>query len=191
MARPSLVSDADLVERLADVFKAEGFEGSSLAELSRASGLQRASLYHRFPGGKEQMAEEVLRVTQAVMQAHVIDMLGQDTSPQERVKELVRQLDAFYNGGRKNCLLNKLVSNAPGEARHNRQIAEMTRGLLAALAKFAEGAGARKDVAASRAERAMTLLEGSLVLCRSLGTTAPFQNMLRQLPGELLGQQES
>ena len=187
MPRPALVTDSDLVARLSDVFRAEGFEGASLVALSRASGLQRASLYHRFPGGKEQMAQEVLRTTQSLLDKNILEMLHGNEPPPERAKELVRQLDAFYNGGKKNCVLNMLVSSTAGKARHNKLIGAMAQEMLAGLAKLVADAGFDKDVAKSRAERAMALLEGSLVMCRSLGVTAPFANMLRQLPQELLG----
>jgi len=187
MARPSLVSDAELVESLAGVFKAEGFEGASLAALSEASGLQRASLYHRFPGGKEQMAEEVLRSTEAFMQKHIISMLEGDAPAQQRVQDLVKGLRAFYDGGRRNCLLNKLAASGGKQHRLNKQIAAMMQRLTVALGKLAVDAGLKKDAAHARAERTVMLLEGSLVMCRGLGTTAPFESMLRQLPAELLG----
>ncbi len=63
MANVRKVEDEDLMHRLSEVFKEYGYEGASLAILSQASGLKRPSLYHRFPRGKQQMAEEVLSFT--------------------------------------------------------------------------------------------------------------------------------
>ena len=54
------ITDEDLLERLTRVFQDHGFEGASLSRISEATGLEKASLYHRFPGGKNQMAEAVL-----------------------------------------------------------------------------------------------------------------------------------
>ncbi|WP_163777781.1 TetR/AcrR family transcriptional regulator, partial [Proteus mirabilis] len=51
---------ADVLPVLAEVFRAHGYEGASLALISAATGLGKGSLYHFFPGGKEQMAAEVL-----------------------------------------------------------------------------------------------------------------------------------
>ena len=59
MASPK-VHDEKLIERLTSVFRIYGYEGASLSRIAEATGLQRASLYHRFPGGKEEMAEAVL-----------------------------------------------------------------------------------------------------------------------------------
>ncbi len=55
---PRLVSDSDLLERLGLLFRANGYDGSSLGDIAAATGLQKSSLYHRFPGGKQQMASE-------------------------------------------------------------------------------------------------------------------------------------
>jgi len=51
------VNEEELLDRLTSVFRTHGFEGASLSLISKATGLQRASLYHRFPGGKEEMAK--------------------------------------------------------------------------------------------------------------------------------------
>ena len=51
---------ADLLPQLAEVFRAHGYEGATLALISEATGLGKGSLYHFFPGGKAQMAAEVL-----------------------------------------------------------------------------------------------------------------------------------
>ncbi len=58
---PSKVNENQLLDRLTGVFRLHGYEGASLSRIAKATGLQRASLYFRFPGGKEEMAEAVLR----------------------------------------------------------------------------------------------------------------------------------
>ena len=50
MARPQSVQDQDLMQRLSCVFRDVGYDGASLSILSEATGLKKASLYHRFPG---------------------------------------------------------------------------------------------------------------------------------------------
>ena len=50
----------EVVDRLLTAFRRKGYDGASLADLSAATGLGRSSLYHYFPGGKEEMARAVL-----------------------------------------------------------------------------------------------------------------------------------
>jgi AcrR family transcriptional regulator len=51
----------ELIAILDDVFRRRGYEGATLSELSRACSLGKASLYHHFPGGKDEMANVLLR----------------------------------------------------------------------------------------------------------------------------------
>ena len=52
----SIAERADVLPQLAEVFRAHGYEGATLALISDATGLGKGSLYNFFPGGKEQMA---------------------------------------------------------------------------------------------------------------------------------------
>ncbi|TGQ06111.1 helix-turn-helix domain-containing protein, partial [Mesorhizobium sp. M00.F.Ca.ET.217.01.1.1] len=47
---------ADLPSIIGEVFREHGYEGASLALIGAATGLGKGSLYHFFPGGKEEMA---------------------------------------------------------------------------------------------------------------------------------------
>ena len=44
---------AELLTQLAEVFRAHGYEGATLALISQATGLGKGSLYNYFPGGKD------------------------------------------------------------------------------------------------------------------------------------------
>ena len=45
---------------LAELFRERGFDGASLSDIGERTGLGKGSLYHFFPGGKEEMATSVL-----------------------------------------------------------------------------------------------------------------------------------
>jgi AcrR family transcriptional regulator len=62
-----LLTKPDMLERLMDLFRAKGFDGASVSDISDATGLGKSSLYHHFPDGKEEMAIQVL--------AHLEDQL--------------------------------------------------------------------------------------------------------------------
>jgi TetR/AcrR family transcriptional repressor of nem operon len=47
----------DIVEKAAPLFNQKGFEGTSLADLMRATGLQKGGIYRHFSGKKELAAE--------------------------------------------------------------------------------------------------------------------------------------
>jgi len=186
MARPQSVSDDDLLDRLAAVFRARGFAGASLAELSSATGLKRASLYHRFPGGKEQMAHEVLTAAADWLEREVIAPLAGESPPGVRVAALQDALARFYDGGRQACLLNMLSSARVEDGPFAAEIGAMFARLIDAFAALAEEAGHPPAEARVRAERAVMLLQGGLVLARGTGCVAPFRRALEALRQELL-----
>lgn len=45
----------------AELFRRRGYSGTGLKQISQASQAPFGSLYHHFPGGKEQLGEEVIR----------------------------------------------------------------------------------------------------------------------------------
>lgn len=186
MARPVRIEDSVLLKKLSDVFREVGYEGASLATLSEATGLKKASLYHRFPGGKEQMAREVLASAGAWLAGNILTPLKASGPPEARIRAMTRNLGEFYSGGRQACLLNMLSSPHADRGPFARMIENVFKAWIEALSTVLTDAGFDEDTARFRAERAIALLEGSLVIGRGLGTTRPFRNCLANLERELL-----
>lgn len=186
MPRPRLIQEDDLLARLARVFSDVGYEGASLSLLAKATGLQKASLYHRFPGGKRQMADEVLASTADWMDANILIPLAGAGDPADRLAVVRANLDGFYQGGAKACLLNMLSSPRIGDGPFSAAIRAAFQALIAGFAGLAVERGASPAEAQGRAERAVMLLQGALVLSRGTGDTAPFRAVLAGLPGDLL-----
>jgi len=186
VARPAKIEDSTLLERLSDVFREVGYEAASLAVLSEASGLKKASLYHRFPGGKEQMAHEVMARAEAWLSEHILAPLKSGGAPEVRIRAMIRSVDAFYSGGRQACLLNMLSSPRADQGPFANLIKNAFEAWIEALSAVLTDAGFDEDTARFRAERAIALLQGSLVVSRGMGTTRPFQNCLANLERELL-----
>jgi TetR/AcrR family transcriptional repressor of lmrAB and yxaGH operons len=86
---------AEIVDRLFMVFRDRGYEGASLADLSRATGLGKSSLYHHFPNGKEQMAEAVLEKGKAFIQSAVVDVATSSSPLRARIRKVIGLLTNF------------------------------------------------------------------------------------------------
>lgn len=185
MARKAMVENDALIGRLSSTFREVGYEGASLTLLSGASGLKKASLYHRFPGGKEQMGLEVLQEAGRWLGEHVLTPLAGNGTPGERIAAMTRELDLFYNGGKQACLLNLLSSPIGEVSPFKATIREMFEAFIGTLASVIAETGCPPDLAREKAERALMLVQGGLVLARGLGSTDPFRKMLASLPGEL------
>ena len=61
------------IPALAEAFREHGFEGASLAQLCEATGLGKGSLYHFFPGGKDEMAEVVAAIQGGIVLSRALN----------------------------------------------------------------------------------------------------------------------
>ena len=185
MPRPQSVPDDELFHRLAEVFRVAGFEGASLGALAEGSGLQRASLYHRFPGGKVQMAEAVMEWAKGVFR-NALEPMTDDADVAAGVVESARRLSAIYADGLLPCMLDTLsLSGAPESIRAI--ASELTAGWIDAMAAAAERGGATAADARLAAEEAFVRVEGSLVLARLRDDPTAFRRAIADLPQMLLG----
>jgi AcrR family transcriptional regulator len=183
---PRLVSDSDLLDRLGVLFRTDGYDGASLANIAEATGLRKSSLYHRFPGGKAQMAEEVTLAIAVHFTHEVLAPLSGPGTARERLTQVAERLDEFYDGGRRSCLLDTLSISDPGTAA-TAGLGLAADGWIAAFADLATAEGADRAEAQSRSEDAVAAIEGALVLARVTGNVQPFARSLERLPSFLLG----
>lgn len=186
MARTHTISEADLLGRLSLVFRERGYEGAALSDLAAAAGLKKASLYHRFPGGKQQMAEEVMATALGWYRSNVLGPLAEQGSPEARLAGVARQLRIFYDDGRRACLLNMLSAPDAQASPFAPTIKSAFETIAAAFSGLAAEAGHSPAEARRRGHRVVMLLHGSLVMARGLGSCQPFEAFLGDLPRELL-----
>ena len=186
------IDQDDLLDKLTEIFRLQGYEGASLSRIAEATGLGRASLYHRFPGGKEEMAEAVLDRADAWFASHILAPLTGPGEPADRVRAMAKRLDAFYGSGRHSCLLDALslgVAGDHGVRDHVQRSFAVWRGALADVARLS---GVRRAEAERRAEDALVRIQGALVLARATGgETKPFSRALHGLPELLTARAEA
>jgi TetR/AcrR family transcriptional repressor of lmrAB and yxaGH operons len=181
----SKVGDEQLLGAATEVFRSHGFEGTTLKLLADATGLEKASLYHRFPGGKEDIAIAVAERVNAWFLVNVFEPLKESGTPANRVRQVGRKLQEFYGDGLKSCTLDTLSLPGGSDA-----LAKVLRdgllGWLEAFTQVAKESGCNMTIARTRAEQAILELEGSLVLSRVLGQNKLFLKWIERLPALLL-----
>ena len=177
---PSKVSEKRLFDKLLEVFRLHGYDGASLSRISEATGLQRASLYHRFPGGKEEMAKSLLKRADRLFEGEILAPLTESGDPKARIRSMVNRLDGFYKGGRRSCLLDTLsLGDSNGALRG--PIRTSIKAWIDAMAGVAREAGLSAPVAKRRAEEALVRIQGSLVVARTTGEPASFARALKSI----------
>ena len=178
------ISDEAFLAAALDLFRTHGFEGVSLKQLADATGLEKASLYYRYPGGKDEIAMAVAGDVVRWFVANVFEPLQGTGSARRRVASVVERLREFYAGGSKACLTD--VLSLPGGSQElHAAIQGAMQAWIDAFARVAQESGAPATAARSRAEEAIIRIEGALVLARVTGNTSAFNRTLKLLP-ELL-----
>ncbi|NRQ50895.1 TetR/AcrR family transcriptional regulator [Aeromicrobium stalagmiti] len=180
MARPRTVDDGAVLAGLTATFRSSGYGASSLSSLSEAAGLRSASLYHRFPGGKADMALAVLDDV-ARQFAHILEPLVTGSDPAADVTEMASRLSVFYSDGKLACVLETMtLDGAPDEVLSHAR--GLSQAWIDAMAGVATRAGAAPRDADRVAVDAFARIEGSLVASRVLADPSRFLSTLADLP---------
>jgi len=179
------ISQEEAITRIAEVFRCHGYEGTSLSMISEATGLGRASLYHRFPGGKEDMALGVLKLIQQQLESEVLVPLRNPGEPRHRVEEWAESVSTLYSGGRSKCLLGVLSLGGSSD-RFAAQLGRAFSTWIDALAPVLIESGIAPSEALCRSKDAVSMIQGALIVSRSLNEVGYFQGVVRRLPDSLL-----
>lgn len=179
------ITREEAIERIADVFRLYGYDGASLRRFSSATGLGRASLYHHFPGGKEEMALEVFGSLGATVARDILTPLSAPGTAGQRIDGWLRGLERFYAKGEKNCLLGAMVL-CGGSTRFSKELGAAFGLWISTLSRALEEAGFDRRDAKRRAENAVATVQGSLIVSRGLGDAKVFRRALKDLRREIL-----
>ncbi len=175
----------DIVSRIAMIFRQHGYEGASLALIAEATGLGRSSIYHYFPGGKDEMVEAIFEQTAGWLAENILAPLRAPGDPAARIEQMLRAVDALYGGGKLNCLLGVLALGNSHE-RFQQHLKQRFDSWINALTRLLVEAGIEKKLAAERAEDAVVRIQGALIVSRGRASAAPFKRALQRIKEELL-----
>lgn len=174
----------ELLLKLFSIFRGAGFDGATLSIISEETGLGKASLYHHFPGGKVQMAEEVLRFVEEWNDRNIILPLSGKGRPKQKIKNMIATINDMYDGGKCGCLIGALV---PEEAfsQYQNQIKRILTKWIEAIAKVLVDFGIEPKEAYFRAEEAIAKIQGTLIVARGTGQKAVFGRLMKNLSTDL------
>jgi AcrR family transcriptional regulator len=168
-----------MVMSAARLFRERGLAGTSFRDVVAHSGAPRGSIYHHFPGGKAQLAEEAVEWAGDVIAAW---MRREGGDPVAMLRSFVAAWRQVLAEGdfRAGC---PLVAVATGT--DDARLAEAT---AIAFARCEDGfasalrtAGVEAARAASLATLVLAGIEGAIVLCRARRDTAPLEEVAREL----------
>src|SRR5262245_33131468 len=180
-----LMTRAEILSRLMDLFREMGFDGASISDISEVTGLGKSSLYHHFPNGKQEIALEVLRHLEDQLEAALYEPLRSSDPPADKLNRMLDTVSAFYDGGRKACLLERLGASVDART-FRRPLGRAFDRWLDAVESLGVEAGLPQAVARQRAEDLVVRVEGALVVTTGTGDTTVFARTIRDLRQSVL-----
>jgi TetR/AcrR family transcriptional regulator, lmrAB and yxaGH operons repressor len=175
----------ELILQLLVLFRRYGYEGATLSKISKITGLGKASLYYHFPGGKEDMAIAVLDYLEQWSEINILQPLRNEGNVKMRLEKMCDRVCEFYQGGQQSCLFAVLLLSEAQDLFFDR-INLCLKAWIDAIAAVLIEVGISETVARERAEDAIALIQGTLILARGLNNLEPFQRTLKKLPTELV-----
>ncbi|WP_457583890.1 TetR/AcrR family transcriptional regulator [Ensifer canadensis] len=170
----------DVIATLAEVFREHGYDAASLSLITEKTGLGKGSLYHFFPGGKEEMAEAVLGDIATWFQTNIFDPLRNGDTPAAAIEDMFAAVDSYFRQGRRLCLMGVIAASGA----HDRFAVELNRYFAdwrTALAEALGRQGIPENERQALAEEVIGGIQGALILARSLGDAEAFGRVLPRL----------
>ena len=165
-----------IVEASAELFRRQGYAGTGVKRIVSAASAPFGSLYHFFPGGKEQLGVEVIRWSGGIYE-QLIDLFFE---PEGDVAEAV---ESFFVAAGETLVETGYADACPiatvalEVASTNEPLREATADVFASWIettsdRFEQG-GVPEAEARRLAIASLAALEGAFVLCRAQRTVEP------------------
>jgi AcrR family transcriptional regulator len=166
------------VESSAELFRRQGFTGTGVKQIVAAARAPFGSIYHHFPGGKEQLGEEVIRFSGAIY-GQLIDLFFEPGA------DPVEATRAFFAGAAQTlvetdyadaCPIATVALEVSSTSEPMRlACAEVFESWIGATAARLADGGVAQEQARMLAISMLASLEGAFVLARALRSTEPVE----------------
>lgn len=168
-----------ILRRTAPLFNQRGFAGASLADIMKATGLQKGGLYNHF-SSKEDLAVAAFEYAVGRVNERVREWVSGKTTAPDRLRALIDGFGQYYEsppieGG---CpLMNTAIENDDSNLRLRQRAREALAGFLGAIEGLLKGGmrrgELRKDIDVRETSLViLAMFEGGLMLTRLHGDPA-------------------
>ncbi|GAA1964507.1 TetR/AcrR family transcriptional regulator [Microbacterium deminutum] len=169
-----------MIEGAMDLLATSGLQGTSLSEVIEATGAPRGSIYHHFPGGKDELIVAAVDLTGQRYTEWMDRFLG--SSPEMIVGGFIQiwRYTLLRSEMKAGCpvLAVTVSTNVEAIVDHARDVFRSSRRQLSMMLA---DAGIRADAAAAFATIAVASAEGAVVLARAERDIEPFETVAANL----------
>jgi len=181
-------SRARAIEGAERLFRTQGYAATGLTQILEVSGAPKGSFYFHFPGGKRQLAREVLEVYGARVLAGIRALAAKHGDPAGFIRALCKAMakEMEATGWTLGCAAQNLaIELAPGDREFADALAQTFAGWTSAITDAIRAAYPSRSVAARRATAILAALEGAKTLARTTRSATPFDAVIDMVLPEL------
>ncbi|NGX07874.1 TetR family transcriptional regulator [Mycobacteroides franklinii] len=166
-----------IVAATCELFRRQGMTGTGLKQIARSAGAPFGSIYHFFPGGKAQLADEAIRASGAMYRDLVLaifDQGGPDLASTIRTAFAAAAENLIATDYADACPIATIALEvASTDDALRRATADVFTDWIEQGAERIAGSGLPPDVCRSLIVGFITSLEGAFVLSRALRSPEP------------------
>ena len=165
-----------LLQAAVRLFRQKGYAATGLSEILSISGAPRGSLYHYFPGGKEEIGAEAVRSAGRAVEQTLTDLVQRTAGSNEFIIAYTGQLGDWIaaSGYRDGCpVATTLLETTPRSERIAAAGREVIESWTNAIAVAFRRDGFDEPASRKQALLLISTIEGALLMARVLRDTAP------------------
>ena len=167
-----------ILEATADLLRRKGYNGTGLKEIVKASEAPFGSIYHHFPGGKEELGAEAIRVAGRTYNALIQAFF-------ENATDAAAATEAFFDGAgvvlemtdyEDACPIATVALEVASTSEPMRVASgEVFESWIDDVVRDFESLGMDASLCRDVAVELLMLIEGAFLLCRSWKSTEPMK----------------
>ena len=170
---------SDVIPLVTEVFRELGYEGASLSKITARTRLSKGSLYYFFPGGKDEMAAEILAHIDEWFIKNIYEPL-EENEPRAAIDHMWQEVDAYFKSGQRICLIGAFALDETRD-RFAAVIRQYFVRWIEAFSAALVRAGISKETADQISEETIAGIQGGLILSRALHDESFFERTLANL----------
>lgn len=167
-----------IIQTTCELLELQGYHATGLNQIIQESGSPKGSLYHYFPGGKEELAAESLRRVGQIVLERIRQNLAEAADAAEAVEMFIQRIAAsveqsgFRAGG---PITTVALETASSSERLREECQHIYAGWQAAFADKLISAGMDEIRARRLAQVIIAAIEGGIILCRTERSRTPLE----------------
>ena len=159
-----------MLDSAAELFHAQGYHATGLNQVVAVSGAPKGSMYFHFPGGKEQLAAEAMRMSAQRLCDTMREVVTAAPDAASGIRAVVELLADVLTGSdfQRGCPLAAVTLDAAGDSEQIREAcAQGYASWRALIAEFLTGHGLAADRADTLATVVLAAIEGALLVAKA------------------------